>query len=173
MVERQPIADAPAAIMTHEREMDVTECLHRLDHRLCHGALRIGPVIVGRRRDRRPAIARQTKENDGAVAGDLGGDPVPHDLRLRKTVQQEDRRPRPGRAGEQAAGTRVEPMGRKSGKKVVADGHRGCIARIKGPRKGGGSPTVSAEGALPPKGVRSYQTLLMGKISDDTTYNPW
>ena len=50
MIEREPIRHPAAAVVAGEREVDVAELLHRLDHGLGHRALAVGHVLARRSR---------------------------------------------------------------------------------------------------------------------------
>ena len=59
---------------------------------LRHGALRIGRVVGRRCRLRTVAVAAQVRADDRVGFGKLRRDPVPHHVRLRMAVKQEERR---------------------------------------------------------------------------------
>src|SRR3954454_19220058 len=80
-------------------------------------------MILVALRQIRPAIARQVGDDKSEPVGKLRRDAVPHDMRLGKSVQQQDRRPLAADAGENAAGTGVDPFGRKPGKQIGKIGH--------------------------------------------------
>ena len=46
MIEREPIGNAPAAVVPGETKVHVAERLHQLDHRVRHGALGVGRVLA-------------------------------------------------------------------------------------------------------------------------------
>ena len=63
MIERQPIGDAAAAVVTGEAEAHMAERLHDLDHGLGHRALVVGRVLRVRFGHRRPAVAGQVGDH--------------------------------------------------------------------------------------------------------------
>ena len=103
MIERQPIRHPAAAVVAGEREVDVAELLHRLDHGLGHRALAVGHVLRVAVGHVGPAIARQVGDDQRELVGQLRRDAVPHHMRLGEAVQQQQRRPLAADAGEDAA----------------------------------------------------------------------
>ncbi len=92
MIECHAIGDAAAAIVPGDAEARKSEPLHHDDHVLRHGPLRIGRVIGRGRRAAALSIAAQIGAHDGELARQQRRDVAPHQVRLRKTVQQQQRR---------------------------------------------------------------------------------
>ena len=124
MIERQPIRHPPAAVVTGEREMHMAELLHRLHHHLRHRALGVGRMVVVAAGHVRPAIARQVGDDQRELVRQLRRDRMPHHMRRRKSVQQQQRRPLAADAGKDAARRGVDPFGGISGKQIGKIGHR-------------------------------------------------
>jgi hypothetical protein len=102
MVEGQAIGDPPAAIMAGEEEVREAEALHDDHHVPGHGPLGIGRVLgVGGRTAALP-IAAKICGDHGEIAGQQRGDAAPHQMGLRKAMQQEERRPGAGGPQEDA-----------------------------------------------------------------------
>jgi len=125
MVEREAVGDAAAAIMSGEREMHVAELLHRLDQGFRHRALGVGRVSLIALWHVRPAIARQIRDDQRELVGELRRDAVPNHMRLGKAVQQQQRRSLAADTGENAPGFCVDPFGSVTGKEIGEIGH-GC-----------------------------------------------
>src|SRR5665213_1742646 len=123
MIEREAIGHPAAAIVPGEREMYVAELLHRFHHRLRHRALGVGRMIRVALRHVGPAIARQIGDDQREGVREFGRDAMPLHMGLRKTVQQQQRRPLAADAGEDASRTGVDPFGGKAGIEVGKIGH--------------------------------------------------
>ena len=93
VVERHPVRHTGAAVVADHGEPVEAERRHQRDLVRGHRLERVPGVVVARGRPARVAVAAQVRRDDGAVAGQLGGDPVPHDVALREAVQQQDGRP--------------------------------------------------------------------------------
>src|SRR5215470_14415289 len=83
--------NARSAVMAADKEAFVPELPHDLDHIRCH--LRFGiRLVIGRGwRFERAAIASEVGADDGEVPGQFRGYPVPHHVRLRVAMQQQQR----------------------------------------------------------------------------------
>ena len=94
MVERQTVGAVGPAVVSRDREALEAERPH--DGEVVAGprALRVRLVVCGRRRLRAVAVAAQIGGYDREIAGQLRRDRVPHDVRLRMPVQEQQRRPR-------------------------------------------------------------------------------
>jgi hypothetical protein len=123
VIERQPIRHTPTAVVAGEREMHMAELLHRLHHRSCHRALGVGRVVFVAARHVRPAIARQVGDDQREFVCKLRRHRVPHHMRRRKSVQQQQRRPLAADAGKDTARRGVDPFGGVSGKQIGKIGH--------------------------------------------------
>src|SRR6059058_6020279 len=98
MVKSHAISNATATVMPGDREARKAKPLHDDHHVLRHGALRIWCMVLGRDRATAAPIATQIGADYRKVTGKYRRDAAPHQVCLRKTVQQEDRRPGPGPA---------------------------------------------------------------------------
>ena len=114
MIEREPVRDASAAVVADDGEALVAERAHQRDHVGRHRALAVLRVIeLGRRRRRRlgrVAIAAQVGNDEREVGGERARDAVPHRVRLRVAVQQQQRRLR--RSPPVRANSSTSPAGR-------------------------------------------------------------
>ena len=96
MIERQAVRDAPAAIVAaHEESASMPEAAHQLDHVARHRALAVRRVIGRGRRLGRVAVAAQIGHDERIACRQARRDPVPDRVRLRETVQQQQRRALP------------------------------------------------------------------------------
>ena len=91
-VARQAMRDAAAPIVADDMEAEIAERRHHFGHVEGHGALRIVGVPRHAARLRRIAVAAQVGAHHGVVARELRRDLVPHGVRLRITMQHQDRR---------------------------------------------------------------------------------
>src|SRR5437773_11062211 len=98
MVKSHAISNATATVMPGDREARKAKPLHDDHHVLRHGALRIWCMVLGRGRATAAPIATQIGADYRKVTGKHRRDAAPHEVCLRKTVQQEDRRPGAGPA---------------------------------------------------------------------------
>jgi hypothetical protein len=108
MVERHAIGDAAAAIVSGDAKPGKSELLHHRDHVARHRPLRIGRVIGGRGRAAALSVAAQIGAYHGKAARQQRRDAAPHQLGLRETMQQQDRRPRSANAHEDAGFTGLD-----------------------------------------------------------------
>jgi len=113
VVESHAIGDATAAIMSDERKARKPKPLHHSHHVLRHGALRIGRMVW--RGDRAAAlpIAAKISADNGKVVRKQRRDAVPHQVSLRKAVQQENRRAQTQPAHEDTGLVRLNNLGFK------------------------------------------------------------
>src|SRR5215204_3774766 len=111
MVKSHAIGDATATIMSSDREMRKSKPLHHGHHVLRHGSLRIWRMVPGGSRAAAAPVAAKIGADDLKVAGKQRRDAAPHQVCLRKAVQQENRRPGPVRAHENAGLTRLDLRG--------------------------------------------------------------
>ena len=84
--------NAPAAIVAGEPESRKAERAHHLDLVRRHRALRVVDVLRAAVGLRRIAVAAQVAADDGVALREPRRDPMPHRVRLRIAVQQEERR---------------------------------------------------------------------------------
>ena len=110
VVEREPISDAAAAVVSGKAKAHITERLHQLDHRRCHGALGVGRVRGVGGRCIGPAVAGQIGNDQAKTRRQRSRHAVPHHVRLRIAVQQKKRRAFAAAAGENPARRRVDPV---------------------------------------------------------------
>src|SRR5215212_5851469 len=108
MVKSHAIGDATATIMSSDREARKSKPLHHAHHVLCHRSLRIWRMVPGGGQAAAAPVAAKIGADDRKVAGEQRRDAAPHQVCLRKAVQQEDRRPGPMRARENAGLTRLD-----------------------------------------------------------------
>jgi hypothetical protein len=93
MIEREPVRDSAAAVMPADEELLEAEAAHQRQHVERHRALAVRGVIG------RPfglvglAVAAQVRDHEHERAAPPLGDLVPRRVRLRKAVQQQQRRP--------------------------------------------------------------------------------
>ena len=92
VIERQALADAPAAVVADNGEARVAVVLHHLDHVERHRALRVVRVIFRVLGLAAVAVAAQVRHDDRVVFREVGRDLVPGHVRLRRAVDQEQRR---------------------------------------------------------------------------------
>ena len=126
MIEREPVGDAAAAIMAGEAKADMTDGLHHLDHGLGHRALGVGRILGISLRRVRPAVAGQVRDDEAVVLRQRRRHAMPHHIRLRIAVQQQQRRPLPAGAREDAAGGCADPFGGEAGIEIGEIGHAGA-----------------------------------------------
>src|SRR3712207_8033924 len=108
MVKRHAIGDATATIMPSDREARKSKPLHHGHHVLGHGPLRIWRMVRGGDRAAAAPVAAKVGADDRKVAGEQRRDAAPHQVYLRKAVQQEDRRTEAVRAHEDAGLPRLD-----------------------------------------------------------------
>jgi hypothetical protein len=94
MVEGEPVGDARAAVVPGHSEPLVPEVPHQPHDVPGHHALRVGGVILGRRRLRRVAVPAQVGADDRERVGEERRDTVPRGVRPRMPVEEDERRPR-------------------------------------------------------------------------------
>jgi len=108
VVKSHAIGDTTATIMPSDREARKPKPLHDDHHVLRHGSLRIGRMIRSGNRATTASVAAKVGADDGKIAGKHGRDAAPHQVCLRKAVQQENWRPGSGPADEDAGLTRLD-----------------------------------------------------------------
>ena len=108
MVERQTIRNPTAAVVSGDREPRESEPLHHAHHVLRHGTLRVWRVVRRGRRTTAAPITAKIRADDREVTREQRRDAAPHQVRLRKAVQQENRRPAASRADEDRCVARVD-----------------------------------------------------------------
>ena len=94
MVERHPMPDPAAAIVPGDVKPPKPQSFHHLHLILCHGALGVGEVRRVGGGLAAVTVTAQVAGDDGETLRQPRRDPVPHDVRLRIAVQQQQRRPR-------------------------------------------------------------------------------
>src|SRR4051812_31221444 len=107
MIKSHAVGDATATIVSSDRKARESKPLHHGHHVLCHGSLRIWCMVWGGDRTGAAPVAPQISADDRKVVGKQRRDAAPHQVCLRKAVQQEDRRSRSVRAYEDAGLTRL------------------------------------------------------------------
>src|SRR5918997_1271018 len=111
VVEGHAVGDATAAIVSGDREAPEAESLHDGYHVLGHGSLRVRLMVPSGGRATAAPVAAKVGTDDRKVADKQRRDGAPHQVRLREAVQQEDRRPGPARAHENAGLIRLDLAG--------------------------------------------------------------
>jgi hypothetical protein len=91
VVERHPVADAGAAVVSHHGELLKAQLAHHQHLVPGHRALGVGLVVAAARGLAAVPVAAQVGEDHGVVFGEDGGDVMPHDMGLRVAVQQQHR----------------------------------------------------------------------------------
>ncbi len=134
MIERKSVGDAPATVVTRQREMHMAELFHDLDHHLRHGALGERRVVLVGLRHVGPAIAGQIRDHESEPVRQHRRDAMPHHMGLRITMQQQQRRPLAADTRKDASATRADPFGSKTGKQIGEIGHRALPSRHSGAR---------------------------------------
>ena len=92
VVECEAIGDATAPVVPGDREAAKTEPLHDGHHVARHGSFGIRLVVRGRPGAAAAAVAAEIGADDGEMARQDGRHASPHQMRLGKAVQQQDRR---------------------------------------------------------------------------------
>jgi hypothetical protein len=123
MVEREPVGDARPAVVRRDGEAPVAEMRHQLREVPRHLALGVGRVVRRRRRLERAAVAAQVGAVDGVRLRQRRRDPVPHRVRLRVAVQQQQRRAFAAAPQAQHAAGDLDALERESGEEHA--GHYG------------------------------------------------
>src|SRR4029079_11443215 len=91
-IERKAVRAAGAAIVAAYGEALEAELPHQLDLVTRHRPLRVGLVIRRGLGLRALAVAAQVRRDDGEALCQCRGDGMPHHVRLRMAVQEEERR---------------------------------------------------------------------------------
>ena len=102
MVESHAICEATAAIVPGDAEVRKPEPLHGDHHVSCHGPFCIWRMVRGGDGTTAAPVAAKVGADDREIARKQRRDAAPHQVGLRKTVQQQDRRSGPGPAQENA-----------------------------------------------------------------------
>ena len=92
MVERHPVRHASAAVVPADMPFGMTEGRHHLDLIVRHRPERISGVIRPPIGLRAVAITAQIRRDHGELLGEARRDLVPHHVRQRVAVQQQQRR---------------------------------------------------------------------------------
>src|SRR5580658_4253731 len=93
MIQGHAVADASSAVVTDQREGRKSEIVHHFYQFLCHCALGIRKVIVGRSRDSAAAVGAKVYANYGVIVSKLGREKSPHQAGAGEAVHQENWRP--------------------------------------------------------------------------------
>ncbi|MBB4398140.1 hypothetical protein GGD62_007281 [Bradyrhizobium sp. ERR14] len=96
MVEREPVSDTATAIMARNRKAVEAKPCHDGHHVLCHRPFRIWRVVRAGGRTSAATISAKIGANDREVLREQRRNVSPHQMRLGKSVQQENRRSRTG-----------------------------------------------------------------------------
>jgi hypothetical protein len=92
MIEREPMRDAPAAIMPAQIEAADLQRIGDRDHVGRHPALAVGGMISSAGRLARVAIAPQIRQDQEEIVAQALRDAMPHRVRLGEAMQQHQRR---------------------------------------------------------------------------------
>ena len=93
VVEREAVRTPAAAVVAADAEALEPELPHHRDHVARHRALRVRLVVGRRRRLRALAVAAQVGRDHGVLVREPRRHRVPHRVRLRVPVEQEEGRP--------------------------------------------------------------------------------
>ncbi len=93
MIQRKPVCHACTSVVRADEESVVAQLPHHLRDVARHGALAVGRVRIVGWGARRVAIAAKVESNDGEMLCKLIGNAMPHHVRLRMSVQQQERGP--------------------------------------------------------------------------------
>ena len=111
MIERHAVRDSAAAILANHREPlepEMTHDLHLVERQRALGIVR---VIGQPLRLTAVAVAAQIRRDDGVVLRETGGHVAPREMRLRRAVQQQQRRAAPRLHGlDRHAAARLDAM---------------------------------------------------------------
>ena len=136
MIEAQPVRDARAAVVAGEPEAREAQRAHQLDLVRRHRALRVVDVAGAAVGLRRIAVAAQVAADDGEALGEARRDPVPHRVRLRIAVQQQERRAAAAddavdlrAGGRDLAASGIPETARRRPRSPAHDDHRSHLAR--------------------------------------------
>jgi hypothetical protein len=92
MIEREPLADAAAAIVADDGKSREAVVVHHLDHVDCHRALGVVGMIRRVGRLAAVAISAQVRHHDRVILREIWRDLVPRHMGLRRAVNQQQRR---------------------------------------------------------------------------------
>ncbi len=92
MIQRQAIGDAPAAIVTDDRERRMAELGHDVDQLVTHRPLGVREVILRRLGCPAVPVGPQIDRDHRVIRGELRRYFPPHEARARKPVHQQNRR---------------------------------------------------------------------------------
>jgi hypothetical protein len=105
MVERRAISHSSAPVVPDDGKSVMAEPRHHLHKERRHVAL-AHPALGGIA----SAVAREIRRDDRERRSQNGSDVAPHDARLRKTMQEDDRRPAARAANEDRSAVRVHAL---------------------------------------------------------------
>jgi len=113
MIEGEPVGDTAAAIVSGDHEALESELPHHGDDIGCHRPLGVRRMVGQRGRATAVAVAAQVGADDREPLGEPRRNVPPHQMRLRKAVQQHQRRagPESPRENLRARGGYVECLG--------------------------------------------------------------
>jgi len=112
VIEREPVRHPAPAIVPRDREPIEAQSGHERDEITCHRPLRVRCVVRRRWRLGARAVAAQVGTDDGESVGEQRSDPSPHQMRLGKAVEQQQRRsaPTPARVDRRLADVDVDRL---------------------------------------------------------------
>jgi hypothetical protein len=108
VVESHPVADATSSVVSGDREPLVTEQRHGLQEVVGEGAFGVRCVVGRGRGSEGGPVSGEVGRDDGEPLTEQVGGGVPHEMRLRIAVQQQDRG-----AAAPDAGKYGPPLGRQ------------------------------------------------------------
>ena len=88
MVERQSMSDSPATVMADYREFVEAKAFHQLHLVLRHGPLGISRMVLPVLGLAAVTVPTQVRNHHGELLGQARCDLAPHDVGLRRTMQE-------------------------------------------------------------------------------------
>ena len=119
MIERHPVGHSGAAVVPGDGEHVVSERDHRRDQVLGQRSLGVRRVVSGHRRPERAAVPGQIRRDHGEPVRQGGRDGVPHQVCLRRAVEQQQRRPVTADSDEDLAARRGNPQHVEAGEERI------------------------------------------------------
>src|SRR6266513_2770598 len=123
MIETQPMRDTSASIVSRKQKTRMPEVAHQLDHVLCHCTLRIRDVLRIAHGLRRIAIPAKVGANNGEPMRKRRRNLEPDRMRLRISVQQQQRRSGTADGATNLGARRLNSKRRETGEEIRF-GHR-------------------------------------------------
>ena len=129
VIKREVVTHAPAAVVTSQRKSFVAKLFHKLHHRLHHRAFRVRRMIgAGFWRITLP-VAGKVGNDEPVLRRKRGRKAMPHHVRLRIAVQEQERRSITADAREEFSRARFNEVGFVAGKQVSELFHGNSLQR--------------------------------------------